>query len=243
MRLDPDTDSEPEVVRALEQSLGDGLVRFGWQRFYLQGPSQISPDGSQLAVVIVPTQEMDLSSGHALWLIDLLDPTVQPTQVANSLAWQAALPSWSSQPAVARGLQWTEDGEGLALAALSSDLRLPLLLAYYVDIASGDVTPVVDFSNSSDRDSFFRVDPTTGHAPRFHVPWTVALAPNANVLFLVTDLAGAVQILGASLPPMGEAPVPLYEYRSPGYEAWTRSSNGDSKTLVYGLVLESEPLE
>src|SRR5690606_8830150 len=37
MRLDPDSDAAPERVRALGRSLGDGLIRFGWQRFYLHG--------------------------------------------------------------------------------------------------------------------------------------------------------------------------------------------------------------
>jgi hypothetical protein len=242
MRLDPATEAEPEVKRTLGRSLGDGLVRFGWQRFYLQGPATIAPDGSQLAVSVAPAQEMDLSSGHALWLIDLVDVNSEPEQLATALSWQEALPQWSNQPAVARGLQWTADGKGIVVAALSSDLRLPLLLAYYVDAASGEVTPVVDFSDSRDREAFFRLDPTSGHAPRFDVPWTLALAPNANLLLMVTDLAGGVRILGAPLPPTGSAPSVLREHRSPGYEVWTRSSSGaNGAVLVYGLLLRSTP--
>jgi hypothetical protein len=241
MRLDPTISGEPEVVRSLGRTLGDGIVRFGWQRFYLQGPSAIAPDGSQLAVSIAPAQEMDVSSSHALWLIDLVDAEAEPQLAATALAWQTALPQWSNQPAVARGLAWTADGEGIVVAALSSDLRLPLLLAYYVDAASGEVTPVVDFSDSRERESFFRIDPTTSHAPRFDAPWTVALAPAANVLLLVTDLGGAVRVLGAPLPPSGVAPAVLHEHRSPGFEVWTRSSGGDDKVLVYGLLLELAP--
>ena len=242
MYLDPDAAGDEQVVRALGQRLGDGVVRFGWQRFYLQGPSAMSPDGTQVAVSIAPAQEMDLSSRDGLWLIDLTNADLAPRQVATSFAWQAALPHWANQPAVARGLQWTADGKGLVVAALSSDLRLPLLLAYTMDVASGDVTPVVDFSDSRERDAFFRLD-ASGHAPRFDVPWTIALVPNANVLLMVTDLAGGVRILGAPLPPTGEAPAVLFEQSSPGYEVWTRSSNAlNGSVLVYGLLVESTPL-
>lgn len=243
MRLDPNTEADPVVVRTLGKSLGDGLVRFGWQRFYLQGPSAIAPDGSQLAVAIVPAQEMDLSASKALWLIDLVDESVEPSQLVNALAWQTALPQWSSQPAVARGLQWTADGKGIVVAALSSDLRLPLLLTYYVEASSGDVTPLVDFSSSRDRAAFFRMD-AAGNAMRMLVPWTIALAPNANVVLLVTDVGGAVRVLGAPLPPEEDSMAVLYEHLSPGYEVWTRSSSGSNgDVLVYGLLLVSVPQE
>jgi Tol biopolymer transport system component len=243
MRLDPTTEAEPVVVRSLGKSLGDGLVRFGWQRFYLQGPSTIAPDGSQLAVAIAPAQEMDLSASKSLWLIDLVDESAEPTQLVTSLAWQAALPQWANQPAVARGLQWTADGQGIVVAALSSDLRLPLLLTYYVDAGSGEVTPLVDFSSSRDRAAFFRMD-AAGNAMRFLVPWTVAMVPNANVVLLVTDMAGAARVLGAPLPPQENGVSVLYEHVSPGYEVWTRSSSGSNgEVLVYGLLLQSVPQE
>jgi hypothetical protein len=244
MRLDPMTETEPEMVRSLTELSGDGVVRFGWQRFYLQGPSAIAPDGSQLAVVIAAAQEMDVAESEALWLIDLTDDSVEPQQLATALTWQSALPQWSSQPATARGLQWTEDGQGIVVAALSNDLRLPLLLAYYVDAETGDTEPVVDFSASRDRNSFFRYDPARGHPARFEVPWTIALAPNANVLLMVTDLGGVATILSAPLPPTGAAPAVLHTLASPGYEVWTRASSGENGfVLVYGLLLESEPLE
>jgi len=242
MRLDPEGAGEAELVRSFGKSLGDELVRYGWQRFYLQGPSAISPDGSHLAVSVAPAQEMDLSAQHALWLIDLANPEAEPVELATSLAWQTALPQWSSQPAVARGLQWTADGKGIVVAALSSDLRLPLLLVYYVDAATGEVTPITDFSDSVDRASFFRMDPSTFHAPRMDAPWSVALAPNANVVLLVTDLAGGMRVLALPLPPTGEKPMVVAEHLSPGFEAWTRSSSStDGKMLLYGMLMQLTP--
>jgi dipeptidyl aminopeptidase/acylaminoacyl peptidase len=242
MRLDPNAAGKAELVRSFGLSLGDGLVRFGWQRFYLQGPSTIAPDGSRLAVLIAPAQEMDLSAKHALWLIDLENPQAPPQQLATSLSWQSGLPQWSNQPAIGRGLQWTADGKGIVVAALSSDLRLPLLIPYYVAVASGKVTPIVNFSDSSDRESFFRMDPATLHAPRMDVPWTVAMAPNANVLLLVTDLAGGMRIWAAPLPPNGAAPAMVSEHLSPGFEAWTRSSgSANGMVLVYGMLMKLTP--
>jgi dipeptidyl aminopeptidase/acylaminoacyl peptidase len=240
MRLDPDSSADPEVAQFLHTVLGESQVRFAWQRFYLHGPAAISPDGRYLAVVMAAAGEMDVASSQGLWLMDLEDSSVAPRQLASGLHWQTALPHWSSQPAQPRGLQWTQDGRGLVVAALSNDLRLPLLLAYHVDVETGVVTPAVDFSEVEDRDAFFRPAASGAFPPRTYVPWTLALAPNANVLVMATDLGGVVTLYGATLPPSGEMPQPLAQLASPGYEVLTRSSAATNGTLlVYGLLLHT----
>jgi hypothetical protein len=240
MRLDPDSPNAPEVAQFLNLVLGEAQVRFAWQRFYLQGPAAIAPDGSQLAIVMAAAGEMDVATSQALWLIDLVDPTAAPQRLATALDWQTALPQWTSQPAQARGLQWTADGRGIVVAALSNDLRLPLLLAYYVDVADGAVTPVLNFGGETQRSAFFRPAPSGAPPLRSYVPWTLALAPNANVLVLVTDLGGVVTLYGVPLPPTGMLPQPLDQVVSPGYEVLTRSSGArDGTLLVYGLVVNT----
>lgn len=242
MRLDPALDAAPVRVRTLEQKLGTGLIPYGVQRFYLDGPSAISPDGARLAVVTAPSQEMNLSPSNGLWLIDLADADAAPVQVATSLAWQAALPSWWAQPAVAHGLAWTADSAGIVVAALSNDLRLPLLTAYYVDptvdTAADTATPVVDFSDVPNRAAFFQPAPGSPQPRRYDVPWTVALLGNANVLLLVNDLGGIARISSVALPPTGMPPQVLTERLSQEYAVLTRSSRGEGgKVLVYGLLL------
>ena len=60
--------------------------------------------------------------------------------------FQAALPAWQNLPANPQGLSWTGDGSAIVVNAFSNDTHAPLNLYYYVDAASGEAVPVVDFS-------------------------------------------------------------------------------------------------
>src|SRR5690606_33930719 len=144
MRVDP-AQGEPQLLADLSATLNVDLVRFGVQRFYFSGPAAVAPDGSLLAVAVTSAQEMAQGAADGVWLIDLADLGADPQQLVTAGALQAALPPWQTQPAVLRGVQWTPDGTGLVLAALSNDLRLPLLVVAYVDVASGEVTFITDY--------------------------------------------------------------------------------------------------
>ncbi|HXF63165.1 MAG TPA: hypothetical protein VNK95_16180, partial [Caldilineaceae bacterium] len=240
MQIDP-MGGEPVEVADLTEPLGGRLIRFGVQRFYLSGPSAISPDGRTLAVLATSAQEMALGQADGLWLLDLETPDAPPRQVAPVDAFQAGLPPWQDQPAVPRGLQWTADGQGLVVAALSNDLRLPLLLVSYVDAASGELTAINDYSDVATRADFF-VLPGPGQKPRrYAIPWTAAVAPTANVALLLNDLGGVLTISQAALP--GGEPRIALQRASPGHEVWTRASAAaNGAILVYGLLLETEAL-
>jgi hypothetical protein len=242
MRVDP-AHGAPEVVADLTNSLGGNPVRFGVQRFYLSGPAAVAPDGSQVAVALISATEMAQAALDGVWLIDLLDPGAAPRQIVSAAALQTALPVWQDQPAVVRGLQWTPDGTGLVIAALSSDLRLPLLVVAHVDAASGDLTPITDYSQVASREAFFEI-PGPGQRPlRYSVPWTVAVAPNAQAVLLVNDLGGIVTVSSVPLPPHAQRPQIVLQHTSPGFEVWTRASSAsDGKVLVYGLLLETEAI-
>jgi hypothetical protein len=130
------------------------------------------------------------------------------------------------------------------VAALSSDLRLPLVLVSYVNVADGSLTPVNDYSQVADREDFFAL-PGPGQRPlRYAVPWTAAVAPTANAVLLVNDLGGMLTGYQHALPPDSGTPPIVAQRESHGHEVWTRSSTAaDGKMLVYGLLLETEPLE
>lgn len=240
MRVDP-AQGTPQELIDLTGALGDTRVRFGVQRFYLSGPAVVAPDGSQVAVALTSATEMAQAASDGVWLIDLVDPAAAPRRLVSAAALQAALPRWQDQPAVLRGLQWTPDGQGVVMAALSSDLRLPLLVVAYADAASGDLALLTDYRQVESRAAFFEI-PGPGRRPlRYSVPWTVAVAPNAAAVLLVNDLGGIVTVSNMPLPPQAQTPQIVYQQTSPGFEVWTRASSAaDGKVLVYGLLLETE---
>jgi hypothetical protein len=238
MQIDP-AGGEPAPVADVSETLGGNLIRFGVQRFYLSGPSVLSPDGSQVAVLVTSAQAMAQGEADGLWLLDLTGDG-EPVRVATAADFQAGLPAWQDQPAVPRGLQWTADGAGLVVVALSDDLRLPLTLVYYVDVAARTLATVAGFEDVGSRADFFTLPGEGQHPLRYSIPWTAAVAPTASAVLLVNDLGGVVTIASVPLPPDGVAPQLVLQVESPGYDVWTRASHAlDGKILVDGLLLET----
>ena len=228
---------EAELVRDLTQAVPRAALLFEQERYFLDGPSAISPDGQSLAALLTTTDEFGaLYTG--LWLIDLADAGAAPQELMPASAFNAALPAWQQYPAHATGLSWTADGQGVLAVAQSEDTHTPFTLFYYVDVESGSITPVVDFSDLPDPEAYFEPAPDSDIPFRYFSPWTGSLSPQGDKLLMVNDLGGVMGLLTAPLPPDGALPVVSATTEESTMSTASRSSRSlDGKVLVYGLLL------
>ena len=152
-------ESDPELVYDLTAILENNLGTFNIRQLIgmLDGRSTISDDGSQLAVVleILADPSMDVISG--VWLFDLEGDSPPQRLLSDSdIIANNGLPDWAKEDIRIpeyRGLQWTNDGQGLIIATNQSNRlyeMLPTVYLHYYDFDSATLTPYFDYSDVSE---------------------------------------------------------------------------------------------
>jgi hypothetical protein len=208
------------------------------ERFYMDGVSALSPDGSVLAVVLRPMNTAMPTAEAEVWTVNLADVTVPPQMIAAMADLQIAVPAWQNLPVRPLGLSWTATGDGFVVVAFSADTHNPLHVFYYVDVADGSLTPVVDFSGAAERSAMFD-NPQGSNLPlRYYSPWTGSLSPKGDQLLMFNSLGGLTGVLAAPLPPDGSLPVFIHE-SSHREMIWTnpRSSRSADDAVMMSNVL------
>lgn len=233
-------EGEATLVRDLTDAIPASLPYFTQEEFYLDGPSAISPDGTTLAALMSTLDPMGavLSS---LWLIDLTDPEAAPVEAVASDGWSTAVPEWQTWPSAPISVSWTGDSAGVVVVETSPDPHTPFMVFDYIDAATLELTPVVDFSGLADPESYFDLAEGSTLPWRAYSPWTATISPAGDKLLMVNDLGGAIGVLSASLPPDGSLPLLVKSAESPLMSTASRSSRAaDGKVLVYSVVATVE---
>jgi hypothetical protein len=116
----------------------------------------------------------------------------------------------------------------------------PFEVFYYTDVASGETTPLVDFSTLPTYDSYSEPLPGTSSTipARWYSPWTGGLSPKGDKLLMINDLAGTIGLMSANLPPTGALPaISATADASTTSTASRTSRSADGKMTLYGLLL------
>jgi len=231
---------EPEVVRDLTSDTAQELITFDSEYWFLSGVSDLSPQGDKIAYLLTAPSDPYNSGDNGLWLVDLSTPDSTPKQLMTMDQFQAASAPFQNLPATPVGLSWTGDGKAVVAAAFSNDTHSPLQVFYYVDVESGEITPVVDFSQVPDLETLYGEPDEAGLPMRYYSPWAAVISPSGNSLLMYNDLGGVPGMLQATLPPTGK-PVAIYKGENSSTGMGTRASSGsDGKVLIYGEVLTTE---
>ncbi len=235
-RIDP-AGGEAEEVADMNALLPQHLPLFDFESIYLDGPAAISPDGSKMAVLLADFTDMG-GRQFSLYMMDLTDPAAEPQLLVGPDEWATAIPDWQSMPATPHGLSWLPDSQGVVVAALSITTWTPFTVFYYVDAASGEKTPVVDFSGLENSDAYFDNAPDTAIPWRFFSPWTASLSPLSDDLLLLNNLGGVIGLFVAPQPPAEELPPLVQTASSWSISSVTQSSHSSNgKVMMYGLLL------
>ncbi len=242
MRVAPEG-GEVEPVRDLQNILGGELVLFDGENWFMDGVSALSPDGRYVAVLVINLNlaETEMVDTAGLWLIDLEDTSVAPRQLVMSDGFQAANLTWTGTPLDPSGLAWLADGEHLVVLAQNNDPQTPVVVLYDVDVASGELTPVVDFSNVSEEE-YMNPPAGGGVPPRVYSPWTATLSPDNQQLLMYQNLGDFAGLMVPPMPPTGELPALVYESQIQDPVPTARSSRSkDGKVLIYNVLFNLVP--
>ena len=140
----PGGEGEAELVHDVSAELEGMIMTWDIEDYFLDGPSTMSPDGSKVAMVMQDFLEPYENARTGTWLLDVASGEL--TQIVEYSDYGAAIPAWQEAPPWGQAAQWTADSQGFVLLVTSITSHLPLEVYYYVDAASGEMTPVVDFS-------------------------------------------------------------------------------------------------
>jgi hypothetical protein len=112
---------------------------------------------------------------------------------------------------------------------------------YYVDVSTGTITPVVDFSDVPDMETLHTTMSEDGVVLRYYSPWTGTLSPVGNQLLMVNDLGSVQGVLAAPLPPTGDLPKLIHQAESNSSSGETRSSAAsDGKVVAFSVLFTVE---
>ncbi|MFO7631663.1 MAG: hypothetical protein R6W76_03935, partial [Caldilinea sp.] len=196
------------------------------------------PDGAKLAAIVTAFDQFGAQQPN-LWVFDLVDTDAAPIQAMSFADYQSAIPDWPGIPAFPVGLSWTADSAAIVTVGFSNmGNSTPFMVFFYVDLASGSFTPVVDFSEIVDASEYFSTAPDSILPWRAYSPWTGSLSPSGDLLLMLNDLTGSMGLFTSPLPPTGDLPGVSTAADSSIASQVTRSSRADTgKMLIYGLLL------
>ena len=236
--LDP-AGGEPTLLRDLTGDFPGEFLLFNTEEYYMDGVSALAPDGSKVAMILTRLLATDPDNAVGLWVVDT-SGDAPPTQLADSVAFQAAQPSWSGLPVRPLGLSWTGDSAGVVVFAGNNDPQIPVTVIYYTAADGGGLTPVVDFSDVPDSEAYTTATNELGLSMRYYAPWSAAVAPDGNTVLMYTNLGNLAGILMATMPPTGDMPAPAYRSDDTGAEIIARSSrSADGKVLLSGILFQT----
>lgn len=198
---------EPEEVANLTMQFDIPFSIYNPPDYTLNGALAFSPDGTQLAMLVRPNQ-FD-SPDWGLWLFELEMGRLR--KLASREELNAGLPEWVDEPIYTDGVAWTGENLVVSLVDRSLNTGVSVSQVLYVDTATGEITPLMDFSGIEAPD-FFNIDPESGIAPSFDMPRASVLTPDGEtLLYLNMSTDGVAGFSALALPPNGDAPVRWWE--------------------------------
>jgi dipeptidyl aminopeptidase/acylaminoacyl peptidase len=204
-------------------------------------PVAISPDGDTLAFIVLGQQLDEPVNG--IWTLDLRTATAQQVVTLDELC--TGLPTWQTEDESAlfpETVMWAGND---ALVVLSRDVQFATnisQMAYYVDLVSGETTPITAFTDVPDVETLFV---ESDESPLYRMPRSGVVTPDGSTFLFLRHGVGMEHagISAVSLPPNGSPPVEIGEIEDFNIFRAAQSApamSSDGKALIYGYVFQFE---
>lgn len=200
---------DPELVTDFSPLTDEPFAAFEASTDTLAGAAALSPDGNALAFLLRnPGNE-----AMEVWLVDLADGTGEIVATAEDFTG-IGLPNWvEGQPLYLNGLAWLPDQSGLIISSSVQGRRPTPFTAYQLDLASQQVTPLLDFSDLADEDSLMSAD-ENGLTPIQQLPQGSFQIPDASATLIANYAADAFNFywVQAGTAPIHVASAPVENF-------------------------------
>ncbi len=244
----------PQPVADLSTTFSQPFTVYNFEGlFSLDGSAAISPDGTQLAILVRPSPYNCEQS--AIWLVDLASGMPRPLAAWPDIRL-AGMPDWYDAKGDAPdGLAWMPDGRTVLVLDANPDYYNDSLgpMARLIDIGTGAITPLLDFQHAANREQFFAAESGYGALWSYDRQYGGVLLPDGSafVYFNVLKPESGEQSYGFSAIPLSPAvtgqPLRLqtmsqadFDY-APMVETSAGMSAGTMRVLTSGYLLTFEP--
>jgi dipeptidyl aminopeptidase/acylaminoacyl peptidase len=230
---------DPVELRSVGDAFPAALPTFRNESLTMDGPSMLAPDGSAVAAIMSSPQSVGPVL-NSLVLIPL-DAEAEVQELLTTDMVAEAIPAWNTWPAATTGLSWTGDSAGIVTLSSAWSTQTPFVVLHYTDVATGDVTPLVDFSAIESPQAYFDLADGSNLPWRAYSPWAAGITSNEDGVLMVNDLGGTTGVFAAMLPPDGGLPTVIGSRQSTSSALSGRSSHSsDGKVVIYGNLLQTE---
>lgn len=194
-RLDP-SGGEPEQLRDMTGYFATPWLIYTYSEYNLEGVMALSPDASQIAYLVRhPDPDEPVSGIYTM----TVSGTEQQAQVATVEQLSAGYPvTRDNARIVPMAIAWTADGTGLIVLSTVPAEVSGVMMLHYVDLDSGQVTPLFDYSGLDERDLFIAAE-GEDFPPAFYIPRTVVLAPDGENLLALHFWEGQIGLSAITL--------------------------------------------
>jgi len=246
----PVTGGEAEYVHTL-LGAADDLTNSVYDTSFimnLHGVADISPDGKTLAVAIQPIKKESQSRG--IWLMDTSGSGAPTPLVSITSEFRTGMPAFIKDFMPAISLQWEKSGKGILVSVLDATGAVSNMIRgnlYYVEVATKQITPLLDFSDiasareaiTPDKDGIVRAQFT---------PFYVAYLPanDAVLTFYGNTIVQDLTLNAVHVPPAAPLKISeiVYTFDRADYKvvpAMIASASTDGKkALLAGFLISLE---
>ncbi len=197
---------EPVRVADLTYDLPHPLPLYNTGYHQMDGAASISPDGTQMAIKIQPTDRDAI--GHGIWMIDMESGDVSPIIPEDQL--RVGLPDWiEDEMFMVDSLAWAND-TGLVVRFVNPIMPAGIgFHSVYLDTESRTVSPLVDFSDVVSEEDFLNSE---DDLPLFYdMPRETVVADGTYFYFNMTLQSEMLGVSAIPLPPDDTEPVRLVQ--------------------------------
>lgn len=187
------SDGDPILIADLTDATDTPFAFYnGSGGFSLSGTTEISPDGTKMAIISRPQSP----TSHEIWVFDLTDGTIT-RRIPTSQISGVGLPDWvENQGFIAEGITWVNDHE-LAINFINPQAAANLAwTAYSIDLETDAVTPIFDFASVPSMAEYITGTRTDSGLVTYPIPRYAVITPDKNYFMYVT---APLSINGAAL--------------------------------------------